>query len=141
MTTDPTTTDHDNGSAIIAALMPDVGHSSQPPAQVLVDAAWKLRHGYEAGGSNVSAAIATLLDRVAAAIDPTAATTYEGDRPWPAREVEDLLGEAQLVRSIGATPVNKVDEDDREWFAKHPLAAIDRRPDLDVVITWLEARS
>lgn len=125
----------------IRALMPDVPHSSQPPAQVLVDAAWKLRNGYDVGGSNVSVAIATLLERVAAAIDPHAVTTYEGEYPRPAREVYDLLSDAKLVRTIGSTPVRHVEDDDREWFSKHPLAEVSGSPELDVVIAWLESRS
>lgn len=58
--------------------MPTVNHSVQSEAQVLVDAAWKLRNDYPAGGSNVRAAIATLLDRVAAAHDPAVTTKYAG---------------------------------------------------------------
>lgn len=58
--------------------MPTVNHSVQSEAQVLVDAAWKLRNDYPAGGSNVRAAIATLLDRVAAAHDSAVTTKYAG---------------------------------------------------------------
>lgn len=125
----------------IADLMPEVAHSTQPPAQVLVDAAWKLRNGYQAGGSNVSRALSTLLDRVAAAIDPDVVTTYEGDRSWPAREIDDLVGEAQLVRSVGRTPPSQTDAEELQWYRSHPLAGIKHSPDLDVVIGWLEGRS
>jgi len=66
--------------------MPTVNHSVQTEAQVLVDAAWKLRNDYPAGGSNVRAAIATLLERVAAAHDPATTTKYAG-RPSRAEQI------------------------------------------------------
>ena len=57
---------------------PVVAHPgpNDTPAQCMADAAWKLRNNYDAGGSNVRAAIASLLDDVARALDPTVVTVY-----------------------------------------------------------------
>ena len=60
---------------------PTFGTEKDHAAQFLVDAAWKLRNGYAPGGSTVTGAVARLCEDVAAQIDPTARTTYEGRYP------------------------------------------------------------
>lgn len=64
-------------------------------AQFMIDAAWKLRNGYEAGGSNVKNAIATLLENVAREIDPEAVTAYTGHPSADAQRAARRLEEGQ----------------------------------------------
>lgn len=71
----------DRDAATVTVPSPTFGSETRHAPQLLVDAAWKIRNGYTAGGSTVVGAVARLLDDVAAALDPTARTTYDGRHP------------------------------------------------------------
>lgn len=74
-------TDTEAEAATVTVSSPAFGSETHSAAQYLVDAAWKMRNGYTPGGSTVTDAVARLCEDVAAQIDPTARTTYEGRYP------------------------------------------------------------
>lgn len=60
----------------ITVATPTMGTETERVAELLMDAAWKLRHGYSPGGSTVTGSLANLCENAARAIDPTARTHY-----------------------------------------------------------------
>lgn len=65
-------------------------------ADFLRTVAWNLRHGYEVGGSNVTATVATLLDRVATALDG-AGPREDDESARYRRDVNDAAGRFAVV--------------------------------------------
>lgn len=63
----------------ITVPAPTFGTENHRSAQFLADAAWKIRHGYTAGGSTVTRGVVQLIDAAALAIDPDVRTTYSTD--------------------------------------------------------------
>ncbi len=78
------------GAEAVTVPAPRFGTETGRAAQFLVDAAWKLRAGFEAGGSTVRDGIATLLEDVAAQLDPAARTTYGGQAPHTPLQLQDI---------------------------------------------------
>jgi hypothetical protein len=91
----------------ITVRAPEVAYPGGHPHQHYMRAAARnLREGYEVGGSNVKAAIASLLERVATAMDetpdiPTATCQCPGDDPdrcaCPPNPVIDLARMAEQI--------------------------------------------
>lgn len=66
--------------AAVTALLPEFAYAGpqDTPAGTLLDVAWKLRNGYDAGGSNVRAGVAELLETIVHAFAPGRTSSYEG---------------------------------------------------------------
>jgi hypothetical protein len=100
-----------------------MGTETDRVAELLADAAWKLRHGYAPGGSTVTGSVANLCDAAARAIDPTVRTHYEGRYP----------------AATGHGPVDDVDINEMTFEERRALPARYHRPyymDLGTPSVW-----